>query len=237
MAFTLLLLAAGALTFWRRPDSASARAFLATTVLVPMALTASPWGLGAIDLAGGRGAWPHAGGEILCALGIGTALVAAVTLTGMPEPVQRHPWALGAAYLVPIAGYAVWAIWSVTTAGPDQSDAARLQALLTVVGPALLATAPAVLGVTGVLYVRSVDREDRLATRLVLLAVGGGLAARVLLGDLPQRLAGGSSPTLATAHPVRRHGGARLRSVAIQRYRLGGSSPPCAGRWSRPGGD
>ncbi len=64
-------------------------------VLVPMALTASPFGLGAIDLAGGRGAWPHAGGEILCALGIGTALVAAVTLTGMPEPVQRHPVGAG----------------------------------------------------------------------------------------------------------------------------------------------
>ena len=71
VAFTVLLLAAGALTFWRRPESPSARAFLATTALVPMAITAAPCGLGAIDLAGGRGIWPHAGGELWCALGHG----------------------------------------------------------------------------------------------------------------------------------------------------------------------
>ncbi len=95
VAFTVLLLAAGALTFWRRPESPSARAFLATTALVPMAITAAPCGLGAIDLAGGRGIWPHAGGELWCALGMGTALVTAVTLTGVPDRVRRRPWLLG----------------------------------------------------------------------------------------------------------------------------------------------
>ena len=152
-----------------------------------MAITASPCGLGAIDLAGGRGIWPHAGGELWCALGMGTALVTAVTLTGIPDRVRRRPWAARCGLPRPPGRLR-------HLGGRDgrqrPADAARLQVLLTVAGPALLATTPAVLAVTAVLYVRAIDREDRLATRLVLLGVGGGLVARLLLGDIPQRITG-----------------------------------------------
>ena len=232
VAFAVLLLAAGALTFWRRPGSPSARAFLATTALVPMAITAAPCGLGAIDLAGGRGIWPHAGGELWCALGMGTALVTAVTLTGVPDRVRRRPWLLAVAYLVPLAGYGVWV---AAMAGGDQPDAARLQVLLTVAGPALLATTPAVLAVTGVLYVRAIDREDRLATRLVLLGVGGGVVARLLLGDVPQRITGRAPGALAAPHPPDR--GRRCSAAWPWRSCATGStrsSRPSGAPWSRP---
>ena len=135
---------------------------------------------------------------------------------------HRRPWLLTLAYFVPLAGYAVWAL---AMSGSDQPDAARLQALLTVAGPALLTTVPAVLGVTAVLYVQAVDREDRLATRLVLLGVGGGLVARLLLGDLPQRITGDPLlpwPLLTLLIAVAVLG---CVTVAIQRYRLGEIEP------------
>ncbi len=78
---------------------------------------------------------------------------------------------------------------------------------------------------TGVLYVHAIDREDRLATRLVLLGVGGGVVARLLLGDVPQRITGEPLlpwPLLTLLIAVAVLG---CVTVAIQRYRLGEIEP------------
>src|SRR6185503_1966937 len=99
------------------------------------------------------------------------------------------PWAYVAPYAVPLAGYGVWVL--ALAAGQDTRPA-RLQSLLTVWGPALVATAPLVLAALVYGYLRRDDRDDRLALRLVLLAVAGAVGVRLLLSDLPTQLAGRS---------------------------------------------
>ncbi|HEX5861744.1 MAG TPA: hypothetical protein VFY58_07865, partial [Nocardioides sp.] len=79
VGFGLVLLAA-TLVFWRRPAGTAQRAFLAAAALLPAGLTARPLGPGVIDLAGSRGTWPPFVGGLLCALGLGVATVAALTL-------------------------------------------------------------------------------------------------------------------------------------------------------------
>jgi two-component system, NarL family, sensor kinase len=182
-----LVLLAGSIVFWRRPDGMPQRAFLAAAALLPAWLTAFPLGPGVIDLAGARGTWPPFVGGLLCALGLGAAVVTAMTLTrpsSTPRP--RGPVLLAAAAL-PLAGYAVWLL------GPARgltTEAARLQAQLTVVPPALVVAVPAVVALLCWRYARSGDRATTLATRLALIGILGGVMARVLLGDLPQRLTG-----------------------------------------------
>ena len=182
----VMLLVAASLVFWRRPRDPAAAAFLAAGALVPAVLASHPFGLGAIDLAGSRGVTPHVTAEVLCTIGLGALLATAITFLGVPDWLRRRPWLSLAVVLVPLLGYAAWLL---LVAGQRQ-DAARTQAQLTIVAPALIVTAP-VVGVALVLaYRRASTREDRLAGRLVLLALGGGLAARLLLGDLPNRVTG-----------------------------------------------
>ena len=182
-----LVLLAGSIVFWRRPDGIPQRAFLAAAALLPAWLTAFPLGPGVIDLASARGTWPPFVGGLLCALGLGAAVVTAMTLTrpsSTPRP--RGPVLLAAAAL-PLAGYAAWLL------GPARgltTEAARLQAQLTVVTPALVVAVPAVVALLCWRYARSNDRATTLATRLALIGILGGVVARVLLGDLPQRLTG-----------------------------------------------
>ncbi len=182
-----LLLLAGTLVFWRRPDGLAQRAFLAAAALLPAWLTTSALGPGVIDLAGSRGTWPPFVGGLLCALGLGAAAVAAMTLA-RPDSAPRPRVAVLVAFAVfPLVGYAVWLV------GPARgltTEAARLQAQVTVVPPALLVALPTVVALLCWRYARSDDRATTLATRLALVGILGGLVARVLLGDLPERLSG-----------------------------------------------
>ena len=75
-------------------------------------------------------------------------------------------------------------------------------------------------------YLRSEERSDRLATRLVLLALAGGLALLLLLGDLPERLAGRAlvpSPVLTVVVALAVMAGA---AAAVLRYHLDEIEPP-----------
>jgi signal transduction histidine kinase len=187
VGFGLVLLAAS-IVYWRRPDGTPQRAFLAAAALLPAWLTTSVFGLGVIDLAGSRGTWPAFGGGLLCALGLGAAAVAALTLArpdSAPRP--RVPVLLAFAAF-PLLGYAVWLI------GPARAlttESARVQAQVTVVPPALAVALPTVVALLCWRYARSDDRATTLATRLALIGIVGGVVGRILLGDLPQRLTGG----------------------------------------------
>jgi two-component system, NarL family, sensor kinase len=175
------LLVTGSLVFWRRPGTASGRAFLAGTALLPCALTASPWGLGPIDLAGGRGVWPHAVGEALAAAGVGCMLLAVLALTsGGPLPGRR---AAVAAYGVPVVGYLVWLAVAL---GGDDDPLTRVQSAATVLAPALLACLPVAVLAASVAHRRTREREELLATRLVVLGVGTVVVAWTMLEVLPR---------------------------------------------------
>lgn len=181
IAFVVVLLVAGSLVLWRCPEDLAARAFLAGTALVPCALTASPWGLGPVDLAGGRGVWPHAAGEALGAAGLGCLLLAVLTLT--PGGPLRRRWAVTAAAAMPVAAYVVWLALSL----PGADDAlARTLARATVLVPALVACLGAALVGATVAHRRTDDREELLATRLVLLGIGAATAGWALLEVLPR---------------------------------------------------
>ena len=183
VGFGMVLLAAS-VVFWRRPNGAAQRAFLAAAALLPAWLTASPLGPGVIDLAGSRGTWPALVGGLLCALGLGAAVVAASTLTpaGVPRRARLLPLAL-----LPFVGYAAWLL---VGARGQTTEAARLQAVVTVVPPALVVAVPTVVGLLCWRYARSDDRATRLATRLALIGILGGVVGRILLADLPRQLTG-----------------------------------------------
>lgn len=186
IAFALLL-AAATVVFWRRPDGTAQRAFLAAAALLPAWLTTSAFGPGVIDLAGSRGTWPTLVGGLLFALGLGAAAVAAVTLA-RPDQAHRPRVAfLLVCAALPFVGYAGWLL------GPARAmstEAARLQAQVTVASPALVVALPTVVALLCWRYARSDDRSTTLATRLALIGILGGVVARTLLGDLPERLTG-----------------------------------------------
>ena len=182
----LLLLVAGSVAFLVRPAMLAAQAFLASASLVPTGLVSAQWGLGAVDLAGGRGYSPHVASEVLCAVGLGLALLAAAALRAPRGWLARKLWVLPVTVVLPFAGYAVWAAMSVVR---DEGPA-REQALLSIAAPSLLAVVISVLVVLLVTYLRAQSREVRLATRLALMVLLAGLAVRLLLGDLPARLTG-----------------------------------------------
>ena len=175
------LLVSGSLVLWRRPHALPARAFLVGTSLLPCVLTASPWGVGPVDLAGGRGVWPHAGGEALAAAGLGCLLLAVLTVTSTGP--LRRPLAVAVSAATPVAGYLAW----LALALPGTDDGvARAHVVATVLTPALLACLPAALLGAWVAHRRTDDREERLATRLVLLGIGTAVTAWAMLEVLPR---------------------------------------------------
>lgn len=186
LAMSLMPLAAASWVLWRRPNVPTT-ALLAAAALMPAALTATPLGLGPIDLAGGRGTWPYAVGQAAFALGVGCALLVALTFCGVPGWMRRRPVAAAAPLGVPLLGYLVWALATVPRQEPG---AARLQVVETIALPALVATAPVAVAVLARGYQTATARRDRLALRLVLLTLSGGLAVRLLLVDLPRALNG-----------------------------------------------
>ncbi|HSF98421.1 MAG TPA: hypothetical protein VLA55_06990, partial [Ornithinibacter sp.] len=180
----VLLLALGSLVFWARPTAAPARAFLVATALLPAATTSTPLGLGVIDLAGARGAWPQLVGEAMAAVGLVALLLSVALLT---RGAGRDRWVTVALLAVPLLGYAVWLAVRLGSAG---SALERLSLWATVFAPALWAAVPALLVVATLAYLRARDRTDVLATRLALLGVGAGVAAWLVLGPAPALLAG-----------------------------------------------
>jgi two-component system NarL family sensor kinase len=181
------LLVCGSVVFWVRPRDPATGALLGLGATALAGLTAYPLGLGVIDLAGSRGVWPHVGGEVLYAVGLGFLLVAALTFPWTRPWLRRRPAAGVLALIVPFLGYAAWLL---ITAQENQTGPARLQSLITIALPALLVTLPIVIAAQVESYVRAPGREDRVAIRLVLLGLATALVVRVLLVDLPQRLAG-----------------------------------------------
>lgn len=173
-----MLLAFASFAFWRRPGSIAACAFLAAAALLPAGLTSWPLGPGAIDLAGSRGTWPRMAGEGAFALGCGALLLAALALGPPAGWFRRRPWVVPAVVAVPFGGYLAWVL-AVANRHDAQPD--RLPVLISAAVPALVV----VLVLT---YLRAERLEDRLALRLLLLAVVGGVAVRILLVDVPSRL-------------------------------------------------
>ena len=218
VTFVALLLAAGSFAFWLRPAAAASRAFMAASSLGPAALTAYPFGLGAIDLAGSRGLWPHLGGEALAAFGVGCAVVAALTVADTPEWLRRRPWAVVVPFLVPAAGWAIWLLHGRERLLDGGPQAWRTWA--TVLGPALLVSVPAMVVATGWAYSRARQRDDLMATRLALIGVGGGLAAWLLLGQVPQWLTGDPLVPWSVLSLILAPAVVGCATVAIGRYRL-----------------
>jgi two-component system NarL family sensor kinase len=183
----LLVLVAGSVVYWLRGGMATATAFLAGCALLPVGLTSAPCGLGAIDPAGGRGLWPHLVGEVAFAVGLGMLLLAALTFRTPPGWLRARPWVVLVALVVPAVGYVAW------IGGPARGltpEAARLQALITIAVPAALAVVPAVLVALTWRYLRASTRDDVLASRLALLAIGAGLVVFLLLGVVPEQVTG-----------------------------------------------
>jgi two-component system, NarL family, sensor kinase len=187
VATALLMLLAGSLAFWWRPGSPATRAFLGAAAFLPFGLASVPFGLGAIDLAGSRGTWPHVVAEVVCTLGLGLALLAAVALGAPKGWLAARPWIVPIALLLPFVGYAVWALLTVASTDPGPE---RQQSLLSVVVPSLAFVVPVVLAVLAFTYWKARSREVRLAARMSLLVLVSGIVVRFLLGDLPDRIAG-----------------------------------------------
>ena len=181
-----LLMASGGLAFFLRPGLVAAQALLGATSLLPAGIASARWGVGAIDLAGGRGLWPHLAAEALCTVGLGLAVLSAVTWRTPRGWLSRRPWLAPLAVILPFTGYAAWAAARAATVdGPDLT-----QSLLSVAAPSLLVAAPAVLVALAATYRFARSREVRLSSRLALLVLVSGLAAWVLLGAVPERVAG-----------------------------------------------
>ena len=184
----LLTVLAGSVAFWLQPLAIATRAFLGASSLLPTALTSAPWGLGAVDVAGARGLWPHAVGEIACTLGVGLALLAACTLRAPRGWLRARPWVAPVAILAPFAGYAVWV--GVTLARTDAGPA-QTQALLSILAPSLVVAVPLAAAALALTISHARSREVRLAARLALLALVAGVAVRLLLVELPDRVGDG----------------------------------------------
>ncbi|WP_322919714.1 sensor histidine kinase [Nocardioides renjunii] len=178
-----LLLLVGSAVYWSRSQATSARAFLVAAALLPATMTSAPFGTSVIDLAGSRGTWPQVVGEGLAALGLGALVVAVAALV----PSARRGWLVPVAVLVPATAYAVWLTYAL---GRSEEPVLRVQALTTVVTPALWLAVPTLVVVAALGHAGAERREDVLATRLVLLGLAAGVGAWVLLGQVPAWVTG-----------------------------------------------
>ena len=186
------LLVAASFVYWRRPRDPAALALLVTASAATAGVTAYPWSTGALDLAGGRGVWPQAGGEIAWAVAAAAGLMVALTFPFVRRPLRDRPRLWPTVLVPPLVGILAW---ELVVARPQDVPLSRLQAQLTMALPALLVTAPLVLAVLVLGYVRAPTREDRIALRLVLWVVASAGLVRLLLHELPERT--GGRPLLA----------------------------------------
>ncbi|PKH44330.1 Histidine kinase-, DNA gyrase B-, and HSP90-like ATPase [Nocardioides alpinus] len=180
LVLAALLLVVGSAVFWVRSGTASARAFLVATALLPAAITSAPFGTGVIDLAGGGGVWPQVVGEVWAALALVALVVSVAALVDSSR--RQRAVVVVATLLAPFLAYGIWL--GLSYDGTDPSPA-RLQVLATVAVPALWACIPVGLVVAALTHARARRREDVLATRLVLLGLAAGVGAWILLGQAP----------------------------------------------------
>ena len=175
-------LLAGSFVVWRRPGDPASAALLGGAAAVVAAGTSYPLGVGASDLATSGALWPHWGGEVA-----GLAAAGALLLFALSFP-TRTPWrhaglvALG----VPAAAGATW--WLIVARprwGPDQA-----QASMSLLLPGLITVLPVVALLAVLSFRRSRSREERIALRLVALALGAAAVVRVVLSDLPRLVSG-----------------------------------------------
>ena len=222
----VVLLAVGSAVFWARSGAVTARAFLVATALLPAAVTSAPWGIGVIDLAGSRGTVPQLVGETLAALGLAALLVSVATLVdavgGGDRVTGPRRWAAPAVCLVPFVGYAVWLTFALGDAG---SVTARRQVLATVAVPALWASVPALLLLAALAHGRAAQRDDLLATRLVVLGVGAGAGGWFLLGQVPVWLTGDQLVPWSVLAVLAVGVALACCAAAAARYRLGEIEP------------
>ena len=181
------LLLAASFVYWRRPRDPAVVAVLVAASATAGALTTWPWGTGAIDLAGGRGLWPAAGGELALVVAAAAGVVAAFTFPYAHGPLRRHPRAFWLALAVPLVGVAAWELAVSLSQDPGLG---RVQAQLTLALPAILATLPVVVAALVVGYVRAPSREDRIALRLLLWVAVTATVVRLLLYDVPELVGG-----------------------------------------------
>lgn len=221
VALAALLLVVGSLVFVSRPAAGATRAFLAATALLPAALTSAPFGVGVIDLAGSRGIWPQAAGEGLAALGMVALVVSVARLVRTDGRALR--WVLpGVALVATLAAYGGWLGVALPAA---RSSPERLMVLGTVAAPALAAAVLLMVLAAALAHARAERREDLLATRLVLLGLGAGVGAWVLLGEVPAVV--GVEPPLRGDVLAVLAGGVALGclAVAVAHYRLAEIEP------------
>ncbi len=186
---SLTLLIAGTFLLLRNASPVAAGATLVAGAAAGVALTAQPFGVQALEVAGAGRLWPHVVGELAVGLALGAVLVAAWVF-------PRPPGVLAAArsWLPVVVPFAAWAGWLAGYAA-RQPAPARLQAQLDLTVPA--AVAVAVLGAlavwTGGRRADSVDQ--RVAHRLLVSALLAAAVILLVLDVVPIALQG--SPLVA----------------------------------------
>ena len=125
---SLALLVAGTFLLLRNASPVAAGATLLAGASAGVALTAQPFGVQALEVAGAGGLWPHVVGELAVGLALGALLVA---VCAFPRP----PGVLAAprSWLPVVVPFAAWACWLAGYAA-RQPAPARLQAQLDVTG-------------------------------------------------------------------------------------------------------
>lgn len=200
LALWVSLWTAGSFVFWRRPQDPAARTLLALAAVVPMGMTAFPFGLQAIDVAGGRSMWAYLTGEVANCLAWGFMLLFALVFPAPSTWLRRHPVLLAAPLALPFVLYA--AVVPLVAAGRP-AGLARLEVLLLVSTPASIIVIPLI---TVILLWRTVlagskdePREHQLALRIVLLSIAVPLVTYVALTQVPKLLGDERQLTLTWA--------------------------------------
>jgi len=180
----IAFLVAGTFLVVRRAPTVAGAATLATGAAAAMALTTRPFGVQAVEVAGGGPVWPHLVGELAVGLGLGAVLVACWTF---PQPPSSL--AAGRSWLLLVVPFAAWACWLVGYAA-RQPQPARWQAQLDLTAPA--ATVVVVLAAVALAdgRRRAASVEERVAYRLLLVAVLSALVVVLVLDVVPLALRG-----------------------------------------------
>ncbi|GAA3616204.1 sensor histidine kinase [Microlunatus ginsengisoli] len=183
----LCMAAAGAFVFWRRPRDPAAATMLAASTFVAMGSTSFPLGVQVIDLAGGRGVWPHVVGDISNTFAWGSVLLFALLFPSPNPAIMRHRWLIAAPYVAMFALYGVTVLIGMAGA---TSPLRRLEVLVSVSSTAAKATLPLVAIALLYSYRTTRAREHKLAIQIVLVGLVLTMIAYLLLGQLPNLLVG-----------------------------------------------
>lgn len=179
-------LTAGSFLLWRGAREPLAIATLSVGAATAAGISGHPFGIQAVELASSRGLWTHVVGDLTLALGLGALIVLAWSF---PRPPVLLAGARARSLLllaVPLLAYAAW----VVAYALQQTGTARLQALTSISLPAVSVTAALVILALGSGYLRAETRTDRVAVRLLTLALLAALVVVLALDVAPQVLRG-----------------------------------------------